>query len=124
MSEIRAWNEPVLIAWEDHHSKADESEWAKPTAPEDLKPLVIRSVGFIVSENDQMIELARDAYLDDSNLIVSGHMRILKKCIVLQVYLRSETECKVDQPSSPDELPVLGAAPMAPPGRLPDTAAG
>jgi hypothetical protein len=87
-AELRAWNEPVRVIWEDHHSKSDESEWGQPTPPDYLKPILVRSAGFIVSENEDMIELARDAYMDEDELVISGPIRILRKCIVSLTYLR------------------------------------
>lgn len=69
---------PVTIVWRDHHACVLEGE---PTEPDKLIPQIWRSVGFLVSQNDHMVEIVRDVSDDGSNQ-VDGALRIMRDCIL------------------------------------------
>lgn len=71
----------VLVRWEDHHSN-DLDDWVQPSSPDELKPIIIVTVGQLVCESDSMIEVVRDTCGDLDDKSVCSPLRILKKCIV------------------------------------------
>lgn len=74
---------PIVIAWQDHHERVnDPKEWSAPTPPAELYPVIVYSSGYLVSQNDEMVELARDIYEEDGEVIAGGLMRIMRKCIL------------------------------------------
>lgn len=70
-------HKPITVVWEDHH---ENTEWTEPTDKTQLAPLVVRTRGYLVQENETMIEVARDVYADGSG--IGSPLRIMKKCIV------------------------------------------
>lgn len=76
---------PELIVWEDHH-EPDKDTWDDPTPTAELGPVVAHTVGFVLSENDTMIEVARDYYEADG-LSAGAFFQIMKKCIVARYKL-------------------------------------
>ncbi len=67
----------IEVVWEDHH---ENNDWTEPTDEHRLAPQLIRTRGFLVQENDQMIEVARDIYVGGEG--IGSPLRIMKKCIV------------------------------------------
>ena len=72
---------PELILWEDHH-EPDKDTWDSPTPADKLGPVIVHTVGFVVSENDMIIEVARDYYADDGEMLAGAFLQIMAKCIV------------------------------------------
>ena len=68
-----------IICWIDHGEPIDKRSWDGPTPPEQLRPIVVWTGGFIVSENDQIVEQARDT---SEYGHTSASINIIKKCIV------------------------------------------
>ena len=77
----------VEVHWEDHHDEIDEEGrhgWAKPTPIEELKPLIIKTVGYLVGQNDEMVEIARGYISEaDAHDPIDCPMRVIRKNIVL-----------------------------------------
>lgn len=70
----------VEVTWLDHH------DWSKDqvpiTAPEELEPMIWKSTGYLVSENDTMLELVRDWPMSKGVTDIGAPLRILKSSIV------------------------------------------
>lgn len=72
---------PELIVWEDH-VEPNKATWDDASAPEDMAPLLVHTVGFVLTETNEMLEIARD-WVDDKDHPSSGaFLWILKKCVV------------------------------------------
>lgn len=69
----------IEITWEDHHERDGQGA---PLAPGELVPMLWRSVGFLVAENENMLELVRDISADAGISDVGASLRILKKNII------------------------------------------
>ena len=69
------------VIWEDHHGDKIE-EWTVKTEKESLKPELVHSVGFLVTENTKMIELMRDVGYAPDDTDTGAPVRIIKKCII------------------------------------------
>lgn len=69
----------IEVWWEDHHERDGQGA---PLTKDELKPLVWVSLGYLVSENDSMIELARDWSSDEGVIGVGASLRIMKKGIL------------------------------------------
>lgn len=78
-TRIRPDRSAELICWIDHAEPLDRPAWAPPTPPDELVPVVVWTSGFVVSENEQIIEVARD-YSEYRN--AGGPVHILKCAIV------------------------------------------
>ena len=70
----------IEVLWEDHHAD-DEDSWTEPTKPDELEPELILTSGYLVSENKDIIEVARDIGYSASDTDIGAPLRILKKCI-------------------------------------------
>lgn len=66
----------VEVTWKDHVIYTNPS-WRDVT--DELKPAIIKSVGYVLRYNDDGIELAET--LDAENPIGGNHRVILKNCI-------------------------------------------
>ena len=71
----------IEVLWEDHNSNYMD-EWCEATPKNELKPTLVMTRGFLVSENNKMIEIARDLDMDKEEASIGAHIRILKSCIV------------------------------------------
>lgn len=76
----------IEVHWEDHHDELDENGnhgWAKPTPEKDLKPLIVKTAGYLICETDEMLEVAR-GYSDEEEVHdpIDCPIRIIKKNIV------------------------------------------
>lgn len=69
----------LLVAWIDHAEPVHKQKWDTPTDAAMLYPSVCWSAGFLESENEDVIELARDKTEYGHG---GGHIHILKRCIV------------------------------------------
>lgn len=78
----------IRVVWEDHHERDGQGEVTEPDA---LKPFVWESVGYLVGENELMLELVRDISHDPATPDIGASMRIMKKCILS----RSDQKTKV-----------------------------
>jgi len=70
----------IEVIWRDHH------DWEKGqvpiTPPEELEPMIWISRGFLVSENDEMLELVRDLPMSKGVTDIGAPLRILINSIV------------------------------------------
>lgn len=71
----------ITVVWEDHH---EDSEWTQPMDKSQLAPLIVKTRGYLVEENETMIEVSRDVYADGSG--IGSPLRIMKKCILRRSY--------------------------------------
>lgn len=78
-SQVRAPKPFEIICWIDHAEPVNKQVWDVPTNPDQLFPCVVFSGGFVASENDEIIELARDI-TEHGN--TGGSVHILKRCVV------------------------------------------
>lgn len=69
----------IEVIWEDHHER-DGQGAALSTA--ELSPMLWKSTGYLVAENDSMLELARDISANKDVTDVGASLRIMKKNIV------------------------------------------
>jgi hypothetical protein len=69
----------ITVTWLDHHERGGQGE---ATTPDNLKPMLWTSIGFLVSENDTMLELVRDISADKDVTDVGASLRIMKNSIV------------------------------------------
>jgi hypothetical protein len=69
----------IEVVWEDHHERDGQGA---SLLPHELKPMLWRSVGYLVAENDTMIELARDVSADRDVTDVGASLRLLKSSII------------------------------------------
>lgn len=69
----------VTVVWEDHHERDGQGD---VTEAEALKPFVWESTGYLVQENETMVELVRDISHDPAVPDIGASMRIMKKCIL------------------------------------------
>jgi hypothetical protein len=76
---VRPDKECVLVAWIDHAEPVNKQKWDVPTNPAQLYPSVCWSAGFVESENEDVIEIARDHTEYGSS---GAPIHILKRCIV------------------------------------------
>jgi len=81
----RATKAAEIICWIDHSEPANKRVWDVPTHPADLYPCVVFTTGFVVSENDQIIEVSRDLSEHGS---VGACLHILVKCIIYRKRIR------------------------------------
>ena len=77
-----------LIEWYDHWGAASVgwSDWPEET---DLIPMNIKSVGYVTGESKQMVHLTSHLGHNIKNEPIngSGHIAILKKCIISRTKL-------------------------------------
>ena len=71
----------IEVLWADHHSD-HEDNWTSPSLPTQMKPALILTSGYLVSENSEMVEVARDIGYTEEDKDISAPMRIIKKCIL------------------------------------------
>lgn len=71
----------VDVVWEDHAADKEDS-WTVKTEAHELKPELVHSVGHLVTENRQMIEIMRDVGYAPDDADSGGPIRIIKKCII------------------------------------------
>jgi hypothetical protein len=76
---VRPHARAELICWLDHSEPMTRKAWDAATVPENLVALLVWSAGFVTSENDDIIELSRDA---TEHGTVGAPVYILKRCIV------------------------------------------
>ena len=69
-----------IITWADHHEPDDKQTWDDATAKDKLAPVLIVSAGVVTSENETMVELARDYNTSDG--MAGAFLHIIKSCIV------------------------------------------
>jgi len=84
----------ITVFWEDHHERDGQGD---PVDPEKLKPMIWESTGYLISENDAMLEIARDISSDQDVYGVGASLRIMKKCILKrsdQKQIKGETNPK------------------------------
>jgi hypothetical protein len=69
----------IEVTWEDHHERDGQGA---SLLPHELKPMAWKSTGYLVAENDTMIELARDISADRDVTDVGASLRLLKVNII------------------------------------------
>jgi len=69
----------IEVDWHDHHERHGQGAALTKT---ELKPMVWRTRGYLVSENDELIEVVRDISLDPDVTDHGASMRIIKKNII------------------------------------------
>jgi hypothetical protein len=69
----------IEVDWFDHHERHGQGAALTDT---ELKPMAWRTRGYLVSENDNLIEVVRDIPLDNDVTDFGASMRILKKLII------------------------------------------
>jgi len=69
----------IEVDWLDHHERHGQGE---ALTPDNLKPMLWRSRGYLVGENETLIEVVRDISLDPDVADFGASMRIMKSCIV------------------------------------------
>ena len=70
----------IKIVWMDHHES--ENTWANPTPPDKLQPATIESIGWLLGENDIMLEMTSHLSLDKDDNEQGRPMRIVKAAIL------------------------------------------
>jgi hypothetical protein len=71
----------------DHHTSSET--WAEPTKPEDLKGARVEARGWIISENEEMLELSAQRPLDDDDAEWGRPFRIVKSAILFRSDVKS-----------------------------------
>lgn len=74
----------IIVKWYDHR-ESDET-WAPPKTPETLAPSRVESRGWLLTENDECIEISSHKPLDKDDASWGRPMRIVKAAI----YYRSD----------------------------------
>jgi hypothetical protein len=69
----------IEVIWEDHHERDGQGA---SLLPHELKPMLWKSVGYLVAENDAMVEIARDLSASGDVTDVGASLRLLKSSIV------------------------------------------
>lgn len=69
----------IEVDWLDHHERHGQGA---ALSKNELKPMVWRTRGYLVGENDELIEVVRDIPLDKDVNEYGASMRILKCCIL------------------------------------------
>lgn len=69
----------IEVTWYDHHERDGQGA---ATLRHELKPMTWRTRGYLVEENDEMIEVVRDIPLDRDVTDYGASMRIMKNSIV------------------------------------------
>jgi len=69
----------IEVHWEDHHEIDGNSE---PTDPENLRPVIWETRGYLLTENEHMLEVAREITRTPQAYPAGATVRIMKKCIV------------------------------------------
>ena len=82
---IKAPMRAEVVCWIDHSEPVNKTAWDVPTHPDHLYPCVVFSTGFVLSENDQVLEIARDISEYGS---IGAALHILKKCIIYRKLIR------------------------------------
>jgi hypothetical protein len=90
----------VTIRWTDHYDHDDT--WVEPEKPDRLKPALVESVGWIISENEEVIQLAGDRPLDEGD---SGYGRVTH-ILTANIYYRSDRDKKKRRPKAAPAIPV------------------
>lgn len=78
----------ITIKWYDHVE--DNETWSEATKPADLHVARVESRGWLISENDAVIELSNHRPMDNGDAEWGSRMRILKAAI----FFRSDTAPK------------------------------
>lgn len=69
----------IEVSWLDHHHSDGERE---PTPADELRPVLWNTRGFLVSENAEMIQVARDTCSDPNFHPADATISIMRQCIV------------------------------------------
>jgi hypothetical protein len=92
-AKIRPQFPAEIICWIDHSEPVGKRVWDTATPPEELFGCVVFTAGFVVSENPQIVEIARDL---SEHGAVGGCLHILKNCIVARKRMRPPTVRRKD----------------------------
>lgn len=91
----------IKVVWLDHFER--DSTWKQPTPPAELRAARVETRGWLISENDECIELSMSKPLDRDDLAWGRPFVILKAAIVS----RSDNK-KPKQPQYPVGLTLPG----------------
>lgn len=69
----------IKVIWLDHH--VSSATWAEPTSPAELKAARVESRGWLITENDECIELSSHKPLSSGDSAWGSPMRIVKSAI-------------------------------------------
>lgn len=81
---VRA-GKPAVVVWWIDHAEPEKRVWDAPTDPRKLVACLVCSVGFVQSENDDILEISRDL---SEHGAVGACLHIIKKCIVSRKVIR------------------------------------
>jgi len=70
----------IRVVWMDHHESEDT--WAKPTPEDKLEPATVESIGWLLGENDIMLEMTSHLSRDQDDNTQGRPMRIVKAAIL------------------------------------------
>ena len=70
----------ITVRWRDHYE--EDGTWAEPTPPAELKGASVESRGWLISENEECIQLSSHRPLDVEDLTWGRPFAILKAAIV------------------------------------------
>lgn len=76
---------PICIEWDDIFD--DGSDWAGHDETAKVKPVRVKTVGYLLSENKKHIVLVRDYYDHDGKRTYGGRLAIPVGCIVRRTAL-------------------------------------
>lgn len=86
----------VTVRYYDHHASADT--WAEPKTSEELKPARVEARGWIIGENDTMLELSAQRPMDADDNEWGQPMRIVKAVIFYRSDEKPPKAAEVPQP--------------------------
>lgn len=80
----------VTVRFIDHHRSSDT--WAQPTKPEELRGAKVEVRGWIISENDEIVEISNLRPLDDDDGEWGVPFRVVKSTIFFRSDLKPKKE--------------------------------
>ena len=83
----------VKIHFIDHHRSPDT--WAAPTKPEELRGAKVEIRGYIISENDEVVEISNLRPLDGDDGEWGVPFRVVKSTIFFRSDLKKEKPSEV-----------------------------